>query len=172
MTGNTHNYIEMTLFMLTQNLPTTRWIATDPNGFMKMALKESPFTKEFDADDIGGWLKSLPFNYSIAIIWYYKMKPYLVSSDGTKLFERSILPGYEAKDRDAPRSWITVARRALGEHVPPRRGSTKEIYKMIFNFLRKEEEDSLLTFVHRVSFLDNAVETQPIDAELDISCFL
>jgi len=165
------HYIEMALKMLPEeDLPTKRFIATDPKGFMKMALKESPFTKEFDADDIGGWLKSLPNNYSIAIIWYYKMKPYLHSSDGAKLFERSILPGYEAKDRDAPRSWITVARRVLGEDVPPRSGSIKEIYKLIFDFLRREEENSLLAFVHRESFLDNGVlETQELD---DIACYM
>ena len=166
--------IEMKLFTLTQNLPTTRWIAMDPTGFMKTALRQSPFTKGFDADDIGGWLKSLPESYSIAIIWYFKMKPFLYSTDGAKLFERSILPGHEAKDRDAPRSWITVARRVLGVPVPPRSGSTKEIYTLIFAFLQKEEEDSLLTFVHRMSFLDSPDETKPADekSELDVACFL
>ena len=148
----------------------TYLITKNPKKFMWDALKESPFTKEFDPYDIGGWLKSLPYKYSITIIWYYKMKPYLYSSDGAKLFERSILPGYEAKDRDAPRSWITVARRALGEDVPPRSGSIKEVYNQIFDFLRREEENSLLAIVHRESFLDTDVlETQGLD---DIACYM
>jgi hypothetical protein len=170
----THNYIEMKLLAATQDLPTTRWIATDPRGFMKTALKQSPFTVGFDADDIGGWLKRLPPDFSLAIIWYYKMKPFLYSTDGAKLFERSILPGFEAKDRDAPRSWITVARRVLGSHVPPRSGSTKEIYQQIFDFLQMEEESALLTFVERASMLETDFDESLAakQAELEIACFL
>lgn len=155
---------DMSFNLIAQDMPTKKWIAENPTGFMKVVLKENPF-EPFDVDDIGGWLKTLPLYYSVAIIWYYKMKPFLSNSDGTKLFERAFTASHEARDRDAPRSWITVARRVLGEHVPPRSGSIKEIYNQIFNFLRSEETESLMRFTRSCSMQDTGISTNIDDFE-------
>jgi len=155
---------EMALFMIAQNMPTKEWIAHDPIGFLKMVLKENPF-EPFDVDDIGGWLKALPLYYSVAIIWYFKMKPLLSSSGGTKLFQRAFTPSHEARDRDAPRSWVTVARRVLGQHVPPRSGSVKEVYNQIFDFLQREETESLMRFTRSCSMQETGIATNIDDFE-------
>ena len=155
----------MTTFdFLAMGNPSVKCISLDPYRYMTLLLEEQ-YKHPFTVYDVEGWFSILPHEDKFAIVWYYKNKPALDSA-GFKLFERALLPGYEVKDRDAPRSWFTVARRALGDHVPPRSGSIKEVYNKLFDFIEQKLEKSLISLTCMHPFMDESITMTPIDTEV------
>ena len=155
----------MTTFdFLAMGNPSVDEIWQNPNRYMERLLKAQP-EHPFTVYDGEGWFSILPSDDKFAIVWYYKNKPALDSA-GLKLFGRALLPGYEVKERDAPRSWVTVARRALGDHVPPRSGSIKEVYNKLFDFIEQKLEKSLISLTCMHPFMDDSITMTPIDTEV------
>lgn len=153
-----------TLDILAMGNPSIKCISLDPYRYMDLLLEEQsehPFT----VYDVEGWFSILPPDDKFAIVWYYKNKP-AFDSAGLKLFGRALLPGYEVKDRDAPRSWVTVARRALGDYVPPRSGSIKEVYDKLFDFIERKQEKSLISLTCVHPFMDESMTMTPIESEV------
>jgi hypothetical protein len=119
------------------------FIFRNASEYILTVTDEIPWTHEYDVDP-GLWLQALRPQMADAIIWYFKFKqanPDYERGD-YKIFARAFWGGGH-EDRDAPRSWVTVMRRAVGDYVPPRRGSNKEILTKVFSHLAFDESDYL-----------------------------